>query len=136
MNTAIARLVAAVGYPGKVSEGVASFVLSVDGAEIYAEERDGRLVLRRPLSADTSILPVLAGYAAGRILKEDAVLSWQSDGGAFLWQEAPADAGSGELRRFFESFLDSCDWWRARVDALRGGDAPGTAEDELLMIRP
>lgn len=136
MNTAIARLVAAVGYPGKISEGVASSVLSVDGAEIYAEERDGRLLLKRPLAADTSILPVLAGYAAGRILKEDAVLSWQSDGGAFLWQEAPADAGSGELRRFFESFLDSCDWWRARVDALRGGDAPGTAEDELLMIRP
>lgn len=136
MNTAIARLVAAVGYPEKVSDGSVSSVLSVDGAEVYAEEREGRLILKRPLAADASILPALAGYAAGRILKEDAVLSWQSDGGAFLWQDAPADAGSGELRRLFESFLDSCDWWRARVDSLHGGETSGAVEDELLMIRP
>ena len=136
MKTAVERLLAAVGYPEKVSGGAVSSVLSVDGADIYAEEREGRLVLKRPLAADASILPTLAVYAAGRMLKEDAVLSWQSDVGAFLWQSAPADAGSGALGRFFESFLDSCDWWRARVDSLQGGETSGAVEDELLMIRP
>ena len=136
MKTAVERLLGAVGYPEKVSDGSVSSVLSVDGAEVYAEEREGRLILKRPLAADASILPTLAGYAAGRMLREDAVLSWQNDIGAFLWQEVSADAGSGDLSRFFESFLDSCDWWRARVDSLQGGETSGAAEDELLMIRP
>ena len=52
---------------------------------------------------------------------------------AFLWQDAPADADDRALVRLFESFADSCDWWRARVDERGKG---GTAEISEAVIRP
>ena len=87
------------------------------------------------LTSDAVLLPRLAEYAAGRMLREDAILSWGSEG-VFLWQEASADASAVAFRSLFESFLDSCDWWRARVDALRGGEASVSGENEMMMIRP
>ena len=149
MKAAIERLAKAVGYPEKVPEGALSFTFRVDGAEIHAEEAEGRIVLSRTLSDDASILPMLAQYAAGRMLREDATLSYGlpdlSDSvsrraeirpSSFLWQDAPSDANADALRRAFETFLDSCDWWRARVDALLGGEAAGPDGGEMMMIRP
>jgi hypothetical protein len=102
--------------------------------EVVAEERDGRIVLSYAVSDDDSLLSALARYSAGRMLREDAALTW--DNGAFLWQDVPADASQGEMARAFERFMDSCDWWRERVDALHGGKASAAAAPESMMIRP
>ena len=69
------------------------------------------------------------------MLKEDAVLAY-GEGGAFLWQSAPADSDEHGLLRLFETFMDSCDWWRDRVDALRGGEQVSAPQSEEMMIRP
>ena len=131
--TSIGRLIDAVGYPERAPEGASSFTLRVDGQEIVAEERDGRLILSRKLTDEDALLPSLAGYAAGRMLREDAVLA--SDPGvpgAFLWQDSPATADASALVHLFETFLDSCDWWRARV----AGDVEKPESVPAMMIRP
>ena len=126
MKTAIERLIDAIGYPDGAPAGALSSVLRVDGAEVSAEVHDGMLVLSQALTDDGS-------YAAGRMLKEDAVLAY-GEGGAFLWQSAPADSDEHGLLRLFETFMDSGDWWRARMDALAGREeAP---PPETVMIRP
>ena len=135
VKTVLAQFLAAIGYPDRASEGALSFTLLVDGFEIVASVEGGALRLTSILSSDAALLPRLAGYAAGRMLREDAILAWGSEG-VFLWQEASADASAVAFRRLFESFLDSCDWWRARVDALRGGEASVSGENEMMMIRP
>ena len=48
-------------------------------------------------------------------------------------EDAPAGAGDQALVRLFESFMDSCDWGRARVE---GPKAEGGAEFPEMMIRP
>lgn len=134
-ETAIDRLAAAIGYPDKIPSGVSRTTFRVDDAEIVASVDSGRLVLSQDLTGDESLFPALAGYAAGRMLREDAVLSF-GDGKVFLWQSAPADAPGAALARLFEEFADSCDWWRARVDAKRGGANGSASGPETMMIRP
>lgn len=118
-------------------------MLRVDGKELLAEEYDGRIVLSRELTDDVSLLPALATYAAGRMLREDATLAYgrraKVDGqdlrcSAFLWQDAPSDATARDMLRLFETFMDSCDWWQARMDSLGGRD--GGSLPEPMMIRP
>ena len=160
MAHAIEKLAEAIGYPDRVPGGVVSFAFRVDGMEVIAEETDGRLVLSLALTGDETLVPALASYAAGRMLREDATLAFGSledlksgslEGEAskppnlqpskllgsatFLWQDAPAGADAHALRRLFETFMDSCDWWRARVDALRGGSETAPVP-ETMMIRP
>ena len=133
-KTAIGRLIDAIGYPERAPEGAASFTLRVDGMEIIAEERDGRLILSRILTDSDDLVPTLTGYAAGRLLREEAVLAADPHThGAFLWQDAPATADAQSLVHLFETFLDSCDWWRARV----AGETTNTSESvPEMMIRP
>ena len=140
---AIKRLAKAIGYPDRVSDDALSFTFRSDGVEIAAEETDGRLVLSYGLSDDEGILPTLATYAAGRMLKETATLAYGNyqttklpNYQTFLWQDASADADAHELLRLFETFMDSCDWWRARVDALSGSGTTEASEPETVMIRP
>ena len=131
-RTAIERLVGAIGYPDKVPEGAVSATLRVDEAEVSAKVSGGRIILSRRLTADAEKLPALAGYAVGRMLREDAVLAY-GDGAAFLWQDAPEDIGDQALARLFEAFMDSCDWWRARLEdpaEEKTPDFPG------VVIRP
>ena len=135
VKTAVEKLVAAIGYPERISGGGGPSVLRVDGMEIVAEEADRHIRLSYALTDDETLLPTLATYAAGRMLKEEAALSY-GDGRAFLWQEAPADADARAMLRLFETFMDSCDWWRERVDALRGNAEVATAVPETMMIRP
>lgn len=135
-SDSIKRLLAAIGYPERTSGESSAFTLRVDGMEVLAEEVGDRLVLSYALSGDDSLLPTLASYAGGRMLREDAVLAY-GQGSAFLWQDAPADAGSSEMTRLFETFMNSCEWWRDRVDSLRGGGGAQTSPaPEAMVIRP
>ena len=113
-------------------EGALTATLRVDGVEVSAAVTADRIVLSLRLTDEADKLPALAGYAAGRMLREEAVLAY-GDGAAFLWQDAPAGAGDQALVRLFESFMDSCDWWRACVE---GPKAEGGAEFPEMMIRP
>ena len=92
-----------VGYPDRVPEGSSSFTMRVDGMEIVAKEANGRIVLSYTLSGDSAIAPTLCSYAAGRILREDAVLTCDKSS-AFLWQDAPASSSDREMVRLFETF--------------------------------
>ena len=142
-KTPVERLLSAIGYPERMSDTSVAFTLRVDGSEVVAEEMNGRLVLSHALTDDESLLPTLATYAAGRMLKESATLAYgslqasrPSNHQAFLWQDVSADANAHELLRLFETFIDSCDWWRIRVDALREGGAVEANVPETMMIRP
>ena len=129
---AIERLTEAIGYPDQVPKGSLAATLRVDGAEVSAAVTGSRLVLSQRVTDDAKLLPSLAGYAAGRMLREEAVLTY-GDGVAFLWQDVSADADGLALVRFFESFMDSCDWWHARVEGQQSDSAPKLSE---MMIRP
>ena len=131
-SQALERLLAAIGYPERASNAEEPFTLRVDGKEVFAEESAGRIVLSHVLTEDDSMIPALAAYAAGRMLREDATLAHGKQA-AFLWQDAPADADDRTLVRLFETFADSCDWWRARVDE-RG--KVGELEISEAVIRP
>ena len=106
--------------------------VTTDGKEVFVEQSAGRIVLSAVLTEDESMLPTLAAYAAGRMLREEATLAF-GKGNIFLWQDAPADADDRALLRLFESFADSCDWWRARVEERGKGDAVELSE---AVIRP
>lgn len=133
-DNSIVRLAQSIGYPDKVPTSASSFTLKVDGFEVVVRTEAGRLVLvyRLGVFGDEGLLR-LAGYAAGRILREEATLAWEpSDGSLILWQGAPSDAGAVALRSLFEDFTHACDWWRDRVSDI---EAPPAAFPEV-MIRP
>ena len=132
-ETAITALAAAIGYPEEVPAASESFVFSVDGGRVEASVERGRLVLGRGLAAAGDVdLAQFAGYAAGRVLREEATLAYDpGDDRVILWQDVPADADAGLLRRVFEVFAASCDWWLARLD--EAGTAASVPE---MMIRP
>ena len=131
-GTRLERFLKSIGYPDRISDGSSSFAMRVDEMEIVASEANGRIVLMYSLSGDSAIFPTLAAYAPGRFLREDAVLAYGKSS-AFLWQDAPADAGEHELSRLFETFANSCDWWRERVEA--SSEEKG-AELTEAVIRP
>ena len=126
------RLLAAIGYPERIPNTDAPFTLRVDGREVLVEMSAGRIVLSVALTEDESMIPALAAYAAGRMLREEATLAY-AKGNVFLWQDAPVDADDRTLLRLFESFTDSCDWWCARVEERGKGDAVEISES---VIRP
>ena len=123
----------AIGYPDRIPEGALAATLRVDGAEVSAAVAGDRIVLSQRLAGEADNMPSLAGYAAGRMLREEAVLAY-GDGAAFLWQDAPARAGDQALVRLFESFMDSCDWWRARLEPRPGADRASPFPE--VTIRP
>jgi len=146
---ALERLLTAIGYPERISATDGPITLRVDGREIIVEESTGRIVFSVKLTEDESKFPSFAAYAAGRMLREDAVLAYGrqlrsgqpmgesresvSRPSVFLWQEAPADADDRTLVRVFESFANSCDWWRMRADEHGKNDSVEISE---AVIRP
>ena len=126
------RLLVAIGYPERIPNTDAPFTLRVDGRGVLVEVSAGRIVLSIVLTEDESMIPALAAYAAGRMLREEATLAF-GNGNVFLWQDAPADADDRALVRLFESFTDSCDWWLARVEERGKGEAVEISES---VIRP
>jgi len=114
----IRRLAAAIGYPEEVSEDAVSFAFQVDGTAVFASTEGARLVLRCVLvtEPDEETLAKFAGYAAGRLMREEATLAWDPrENALILWQDCPPSADDELLRRFFAVFLMSCDWWAARA---------------------
>ena len=141
-ETVIERLARAVDYPEDVPAGALSYAFVVDDSTVFGEAKGGRVRLSRLLTDDAEKFPALAQLAAGRMLAEDAVLACGRrtvDGapgtGAFLWQDAPAGADSGELARLFETFMASCDWWRERL-AVEGDSLNESPGGESFVIRP
>ena len=94
------RLLAAIGYPERIPNTDAPFTLRVDGWGVLVEVSAGRIVLSIVLTEDESMIPALAAYAAGRMLREEATLAF-GNGNVFLWQDAPADADDRALVRLF-----------------------------------
>ena len=130
-----ARLARAIGYPDPVPADAAGATLLVDGQEVAATEEGGRALLMATVAAGPSgeTLASLAGYAAGRALREEAVLAYDPKAdAALLWQAAPSGAGALALRDFFRDFTASWDWWRARAAEL---ESPQPSFPEV-MIRP
>ena len=92
-----------------------------------------RLVLSRVIDREDNDLSQLAIFAAGRILKEEAVLAWDERASVcILWQDVSDNADGAELTHFFEAFMDSCDWWLARAVEL---NAPPVHFPDIV-IRP
>ena len=131
----IGRLLSAIAYPVRAPAGAVSFTILADGMEISVLGAGGSMRLTCNLTDNAEMLPRLAGYAAGRIMRENAVLAFdRKSGSAFLWTEFDGSADMSTLRRSFEEFADSCEWWRSRMDAQGGAaDAPAFPE---MMIRP
>ena len=129
----IGRLAVAIGYPLVVPADRLDFTFKVDDGEVRALDLDKRIVLTRVISREIEDLPRLAAYSAGRMLRESATLYWDERGGAvMLAQEISATATSHELKVFFETFADSCDWWLARTAA----EPVKSASFPELVIRP
>lgn len=132
-ENALNALAVAVGYPERVPPGATDFAFSVDGGVVTALVMAGRVVLVRELAAPSAVdLARLACYAAGRALREEAVLAYDPVGDrVILWQAIPSDADATVLRRFFEVFAASCDWWLARVS-----DSESAETVPEMVIRP
>ena len=95
-----------------------------------------RLVLLREISREEDELPRLASYSVGRALREDAILYWDERiGAAVLSQEIQASATAHELKVFFETFADSCDWWLART-AAEPVDSASFPEMVIRLVMP
>ncbi len=123
----------ALNYPRGVPEGAADFTFLVDGLEIHASAQARGIVLWFTLACSEALLPELAQYAAGRLLREDATLAWDAQHATpFLWQELPLAADEGTLRQGFERFADSCEWWLARCAEK---EVPQSVFPDIL-IRP
>jgi hypothetical protein len=129
----ISKLASAIGYPEKVADGSDVYAFRVDGWEIIAEKIGSRLVLKLYLDVAYDDLPLFASYAAGRLLREEAVLAWDDNAQkAVLWREIPPNADHPMMKDAFEDFADSCDWWVQRVMEI---DAPKSVFPDI-MIRP
>lgn len=131
---ALTRLAAAIGYPDTVSGDRA--VLKVDGGDVRVRLDGRRIVFERTICTpdeESGALARLAGYSAGRMLKEEATLAWDPRAKELiLWQDVAAMASDGVLRRVFEVFCTSCDWWLARVNE----DGSSVRSFPEMMIMP
>ena len=114
----IGRLASAIGYPQVVPADAVEFSFKVDDLEIDAIDLESRLVLLCEISRNEEDFSRLATYAAGRILRDDAIVYWdERREAAMLSQEITSSASPVGFKNFFEAFAGSCDWWSARTAA-------------------
>ena len=132
-GNAIDRFLEAIGYPERASAGEVMFTLQVDGDEIVVSVAGDMMRLTLRLTNDDEELPRLAGYAAGRMLREEATLACDKNG-VFLWQQIPANSNAYSMQRFFETFCDSCDWWRARLKSDNDRSDAGASLNEMRIL--
>lgn len=112
------RLPKVIGYPSdEVKSDGGSVTLIVDGHAVRASDWRGRLMLSLSLgNPPDEDLKRFASYATGRMLREEAALAWDPAAKELLiWQAVPATATDDQLRRVFEVFCASCDWWGERL---------------------
>lgn len=129
-KNAIERLATAIGYPERVPEEAVSFVFRVDDRPIRARMSGARMILQWDFPEGASV-EALAAYAAGRILREEAVIAWDpATERLILWQSAAKGADERTLAWAFQSFLNSCDWWAERVGEL---SAPKAKLADLII---
>lgn len=127
----IKRLAGAINYPEQVADRESVHAFRVDGGVCFAEMIGGRLILRRVLEVPEEEVTRFAGYAAGRLLREEAVLAWDERAEQLmLWQEMPMQGSAAEIAAAFEDFCDSYDWWLQRVNDLQ---APPTVFPDILI---
>lgn len=133
IRNCLSILTEAIGYPEVVPAGTTKFTYIVDDVEVRAQVESERLILSQKIAVASEIdLAEFANFAAGRVLKEEAVLAYDAEEDALmLWQDIPQIAEAAVLRRFFETFVASCDWWRARV-----GGASSQSMMPEMVIRP
>ena len=132
MKSQVERFGELIGYPERVPEGAVSFLFRVDDDPVEARAKAGTLLLKWTFPENAPV-ERLAEFAAGRILRDPAVLSWDPVcERAVLWRRTAKDAGDRELVRTFEEFIGSRGWWKACVAELTKPKA--TLQD--LVIRP
>ena len=129
----IERFLEVIGYPERAPAGAASFTLQVDGDEIVASVAGDAMRLTLRLTNEDEDISRLAGYAAGRMLREEATLACDKNG-VFLWQQIPANSNAYAMQRFFETFCDSCDWWRARLKSGNDRSDAGASLNEMRIL--
>lgn len=133
------KFLTAIGYPLDEIGTEEPVTLLVDDMRVQVRDERGGLILRYVLGKG-SLLDVaqIAGFAAGRMLKEEAVLAYdRAADEVILWQKLPANEAL--MKTGFELFMSSCEWWRAAVDAQsRGGEGlrakVNGAEDEMRIM--
>lgn len=131
--SALTKLASAIAYPQAVPVDAVEFTFQVDDGEVRGLDLEKRLVLMRELTRDEEELYRLATYSMGRMLREDAMVYWDTQREAVvLAQEIAITASAHELRVFFETFMDACDWWLARVTA----EPMDTIAFPEMVIRP
>lgn len=119
-RTLVASLGAAIGYPEPIDDHATEWILRVDGGRFRAWMLRGRLLVSHLLEVEEEDLGKLAGFAVGRFFHDNAVLSWDAQGGTLsLWQELPSTSDAEALSEAFGAFVDACDWWRERIAEFR-----------------
>ena len=132
MVNLVQRLSELIGYPERVPEGAVSFAFRVDDDPVETRMTGGALLMRWTFPGNAPV-ERLAEFAAGRFLRETAVLAWDPvRERPFLWRLAAKGAGDRELVQTFREFLASRDWWKGCVAELTKPKA--TLRD--LVIRP
>ena len=132
MKGLVERLGEAIGYPERVPEGAVSFAFRVDDDPVEARVKAGTLLFKWTFPENAPV-ERLAEFAAGRILRDPAVLAWDPvRERAILWWRTTKGADDRELVQAFRAFLDSRGWWKTCVAELTKPKA--TLRD--LVIRP
>ena len=106
----------------------------IDGAEVKIFERGGRHTVARALCEPGTEFDLarLASLAAGRFLREEAVLSWDHENGVpILWQDIAATASQEEKTNLLNRFLASVDWW---VERLNEEPQPAPVLPEMMIL--
>lgn len=118
MKSLVERFGELIGYPERVPEGAVSFVFKVDDDPVEVRTKAGALLFKWMLPENAPVERI-AEFAAGRILRDQAVVAWDSfRERAMLWQRTRKGAGDAALVEAFRVFLGSCDWWKRCVAEL------------------
>lgn len=129
----IGRLATAIRYPEEIPEGSVQYLFRVDGLGYAVEVLGSRLIVKYRLDITEDDVVSFATFAAGRMLREEAVLAWDEHAQeAFLWQELPVRGSAAELAAAFGAFVDACEWWIDRVENLH---VPASVFPKM-MIQP
>lgn len=138
MNSSIERFVKTIGYPIEEIERTEGPVsLLVDEMTIRVDIAKVGMVMRYVLGRTDEVnAALILGYAAGRILKEDAVVAYDPENDEiFLWSKIAANASEAKMTKVFEEFMTSCEWWRTALGA-ESANAKESVSNEFMRIMP